>query len=169
MNWADWAIIGVIVLSSGIGLMRGLVKEALSLAIWVAAVIIAKMFGARLATLLVDVIQTPSLRELAAFAILFFLTLIVGAIANYLIGALVKITGLSGTDRLLGLLFGVARGGIIIMLVIVFLPTLLPVDQDSWWKQSLLISYLLRFESWSSEFFASVAAVVSGLFSRAAM
>jgi membrane protein required for colicin V production len=52
------------------------------------------------------------------------------------------------------------------MLVLVFLPTLLPVDQDSWWKQSLLISYLLQFESWSSEFFASVGAAVAGLFGR---
>ncbi|MDZ7924599.1 MAG: CvpA family protein [Marinagarivorans sp.] len=166
MNWADWTIIGVLVLSSGLGLIRGLIKEALSLAIWVAAVIIAKTFGLRLATLLVDVIQTPSLRELAAFAILFVLTLIVGAIANYLIGALVKITGLSGTDRLLGLLFGVARGFIILMLVIVFLPTLLPVDQDSWWQQSSLIAYLQRFESWSSDFFASAASAITHLFNR---
>lgn len=164
MNWADWAIIGILALSSGIGLIRGLVKEALSLAVWVAAVIIAKTFSPQLAVLLSNAIETPSLRELAAFAVLFVLTLILGAMANYLVGALVKITGLSGTDRLLGLLFGVARGFIIVMMIIVFLPSILPVDQDPWWQQSVLVGQLLQFESWARALFSAVAASAAGLF-----
>ena len=167
MNWADWAIIGILALSSGIGLIRGLVKEALSLAVWVAAVIIAKTFSPQLAVLLSNAIETPSLRELAAFAVLFVLTLILGAMANYLVGALVKITGLSGTDRLLGLLFGVVRGFIIVMMIIVFLPAILPVDQDPWWQQSILVGHLLQFESWASELFSAVAASAAGLFGSA--
>lgn len=167
MNWADWAIIGILALSSGIGLIRGLVKEALSLAVWVAAVIIAKTFSPQLAVLLSNAIETPSLRELAAFAVLFVLTLILGAMANYLVGALVKITGLSGTDRLLGLLFGVVRGFIIVMMIIVFLPSILPVDQDPWWQQSVLVGHLLQFESWASELFSAVAASAAGLFGSA--
>ncbi|HEY7772661.1 MAG TPA: CvpA family protein [Marinagarivorans sp.] len=166
MNWADWAIIGILALSSGIGLIRGLVKEALSLAVWVAAVIIAKTFSPQLAVLLSNVIDTPSLRELVAFAILFVVTLILGAMANYLVGALVKMTGLSGTDRLLGVLFGVVRGFIIVMLIIVFLPSILPVDQDPWWQQSVLVSQLLQFESWARELFTAVASAIAGLFGR---
>lgn len=164
MNWADWAIIGILALSCGIGLIRGFVKEAFSLAVWVAAVIIAKTFSPQLAVLLSGVIQTPSLRELAAFAALFVLTLVVGAMANYLMGALVIMTGLSGTDRLLGVLFGVVRGFIIIMLVIVFLPAILPVDQDPWWQQSLLVGYLLQFESWARELFSAFADAAASLF-----
>lgn len=164
MNWADWAIVGILALSSGIGLIRGFVKEAFSLAVWVAAVVIAKTFSPQLAVLLSNAIQTPSLRELAAFATLFVLTLIVGAMANYLMGALVKMTGLSGTDRLLGVLFGVVRGFIIVMLIIVFLPAILPVDQDPWWQQSLLVEYLLQFESWARELFSAFADTATGLF-----
>ena len=164
MNWADWAIIGILALSCGIGLIRGFVKEAFSLAVWVAAVVIAKTFSPELAVLLSDVVKTPSLRELAAFAALFVLTLIVGAMANYLMGALVRMTGLSGTDRLLGVLFGVVRGFIIVMLIILFLPAVLPVDQDPWWQQSLLIGHLLQFESWARELFAAFADAAARLF-----
>ena len=167
MNWADWAIIGILALSSGIGLMRGLVKEAFSLAVWVAAVVIAKTFSPQLAVLLSSAIKTPSLRDLAAFATLFVLTLLVGAMANYLVGALVKMTGLSGTDRLLGVLFGVVRGFIIVMLMIVFLPAILPVDQDPWWQESLLIGHLLQFESWAREFFSAFADAATSLFESA--
>ena len=167
MNWADFAIIGILALSSVIGLIRGLMKEAFSLAIWVAAVIIAKTFSPQLSVLLANAIETPSLRELAAFAILFVLTLIIGGMANYLLGALVKMTGLSGTDRMLGVLFGVARGFIIVMLIIVFLPSLLPVDQDPWWQESILVNQLLAFEGWARELFSAVADAVSGLFGSA--
>lgn len=164
MNWADWAIIGILALSSGIGLIRGFVKEALSLVVWVAAVIIAKTFSPQLAVLLKDAIETPSLRQLTAFAILFVLTLLIGAMANYLVGALVKITGLSGTDRLLGVLFGVARGFLIVMLIIVFLPSILAVDQDPWWQESVLVNQLKQFESWASELFSSIANAAASLF-----
>ncbi len=166
MNWADWAIIGILVLSSTIGLVRGLLKEAFALAVWVAAIIVAKTFNEELTFLLVNVISTPSLRELVAFAILFVLTLLVGAMLSYLLGALVKMTGLSGTDRLLGMLFGVARGFIIVMLIIVFLPSLLPVDQDPWWQESMLVTHLLSFENWASDFFSVVGDELSGLLKK---
>ena len=115
MNWADWTIVVILVLSSLISIKRGFVKEALSLATWILAVIIALFFSERLAVLLTDSITTPSVREVVAFAILFIATLLVGAMVNYLIGELVRITGLSGTDRTLGMVFGLARGFIIVM------------------------------------------------------
>src|SRR5690606_18157989 len=98
MNWADWTIVFILVLSSLISIKRGFVKEALSLATWILAVIIALLFSERLAVLLADSITTPSVREVVAFAILFIATLLVGAMVNYLIGELVRITGLSGTE-----------------------------------------------------------------------
>jgi membrane protein required for colicin V production len=166
MNWADWAIIGILALSSGIGLIRGFIKEALSVAVWIAAIVIAKTFSPKLALLLPNLVSTPSLRELAAFAALFVATLLIGAMVNYLIGALVKMTGLSGTDRLLGLFFGIARGFIIVMLMVVFLPTLLAVDQDPWWQQSRLIAQLQHFESWARELFSAAASAAAGLLGR---
>lgn len=151
MNWADWTIIGILSLSCLISVIRGFVKEALSLAVWVAAFIIAMVFDDQLALLLTNLIATPSLRSIAAFAILFVTTLIVGAMTNYLISELVKRTGLSGTDRMLGIIFGLARGALIVLAILIFLPSIVPVNEDDWWTSSHLIPHFLEFEGWARE------------------
>lgn len=151
MNWADWTIVGILTISSLIGLNRGLVKEALSLVVWGAAFLIAMTFRDPLSGLLENLISTPSIRQMVAFGGLFVATLIVGAMVNYLIGELVKMTGLSGTDRLLGTVFGLARGGIVIMAILLILPAVVPVDKDSWWQSSTLIPNFLEMETWSRQ------------------
>lgn len=164
MNWADWTIVGILVLSALISIKRGFVKEALSLATWVAAVIVAIVFGERLAVLLIDHIATPSVRELVAFAILFIATLLVGAMVSYIIGTLIRITGLSSTDRLLGMLFGLARGFIIVMAILIFLPGVIPVDQDAWWQESKLIVHFLEFETWARTLAGQTVQIFSDMF-----
>jgi len=149
MNWADWTIIGIVGVSCLIGLKRGFVKEALSLACWVVAFFVAVTFRAPLSALLVDAISTPSVREITAFALLFTATLIVGALISYLIGELVRITGLSGTDRLFGMVFGAARGAIVVMAILLLVPAVVPIDQDPWWRQSNLIPSFLTMEDWA--------------------
>lgn len=151
MNWADWTIVGIVSVSALISIKRGFVKEALSLLVWIAAFVIALLFGHRLSLLLTDLISTPSLREIAAFALLFAATLIVGAMVNYLVGELVRMTGLSGTDRLFGMVFGLARGVLVVLAIVILLPSVVPVDSDPWWQESLLISQLLTFEGWARE------------------
>ena len=148
MNWADWAIIGIFSLSCLIGLIRGFVREALSLVIWVAAVLVARLFGGQLEILLIDQIESPSMRLMTAYAVLFIATLLLGAMLSYLIGALVRATGLSGTDRLLGMVFGAARAFIVVMAILILLPGFLPVNEDDWWKQSKLIPHFLTCEEW---------------------
>ncbi len=150
-NGADWAIATVVLLSVLISLVRGFVKEALSLLVWVAAFVVAFFFSERLAPLLGNLVELPSLRYLAAFAILFICTLIVGSVVNYLISQLIKMTGLSAIDRLLGIMFGFCRGILIALLILIFLPKMIPVDQDPWWKQSRLIPRVLVLENWSRE------------------
>jgi membrane protein required for colicin V production len=86
------------------------------------------------------------MRQLAAWASLFVGTLLVGAIVNFLLGKLVSSTGLSGTDRTLGLVFGVFRGMLIILALVVMLPKALPVDQDLWWTSSELIPVFMLFK-----------------------
>ncbi|MBQ0713046.1 MAG: CvpA family protein [Porticoccus sp.] len=156
MTWADWAIIAVLGLSALISVVRGFVKEVVSLLIWMAAAVIASIFHDQLAVWMVDWISTPSLRMLTAWILLFVAVLIVGGILNYLLGKLVEATGLSGTDRLLGLLFGLARGLIILMVIVIILPSVLPVDQDLWWQKSTLIPYFLQYEDWARETGAAV-------------
>ena len=139
MNWADWAIIGIFSLSCLIGLIRGFVREALSLVIWVAAVLVARVFGGQLEILLIDQIETPSIRLMTAYAVLFIVTLLLGAMLSYLIGALVRATGLSGTDRLLGLVFGALRGVLVVSAILFFLDAFTPSAGSDWWKASVLI------------------------------
>ncbi|MEH6388621.1 MULTISPECIES: CvpA family protein [Pseudomonas] len=150
-TWVDWVIIGTIVVSALISLTRGFVKEALSLLTWVIAGLVAWMFGGAFADLLTGYIETPSLRVIVACGILFVLTLILGGLLNYLIGQLVVATGLSGTDRFLGMVFGAARG-VLLVVVAAGLLSLAPVEADEWWRQSQLIPHFLLVADWSKDF-----------------
>ncbi|MGX5219965.1 CvpA family protein [Pseudomonas segetis] len=147
-TWVDWAIIAVIGVSSLISLSRGFVKEALSLLTWIIAGAVAWMFGGALSHHLEGFIQTPSARVIAACALLFIATLMVGALVNYLLGELIRVTGLSGTDRFLGMVFGAARGGLLVVLL-VGLVSLAPVQEDMWWQQSTLVPHFLLVADWS--------------------
>ena len=147
-TWVDWAIVAVIVISSLISLKRGFVKEALSLLTWIIAGVVAWMFGGALSHHLAGFISTPSAQVIAACAILFVATLLVGALVNFLIGELVRVTGLSGTDRFLGMVFGTARGGLLIV-VLIGLLSLAPVQEDLWWRESALVPHFLLIADWS--------------------
>lgn len=157
LNWADWTIVAIVGISALMSLTRGFVKEALSLLAWVAAFVVAFYFSDQVSVLLVDEVSSPTLRYLAAFALLFVSTLVASAVLNFIIGQLVKATGLSGTDRLLGMLFGVARGVLIALAILVFLPKLLPVNQEIWWKQSVLIPRVLVLEAWAANTVGNVS------------
>lgn len=164
MNWADWMILAILLVSSFISIYRGFVKEALSLAIWVLAIFVAMWFDDRLAPLLEGVSETPSVVHSLAFALLFIGTLVVGAMVNYLVGQLVKMTGLTGTDRLFGMIFGLARGLVVIMALLIWLPHFLPVTQDPWWKESALIPHFSAFEGWATQAAKELGAWLSRLF-----
>jgi len=138
MIWVDYVIIGIIALSGLIGLMRGLVREALSLIAWIAAIWVALTFAHYFADLLTGYIALPSVRLMAAFAGLFVFTLMLAALVNYLIAQLVDKTGLSGTDHLLGVLFGIARG-VVVVAILILLAGVTPIPRDPWWQQSVLI------------------------------
>ena len=154
MNWADYAIISVIGLSLLISFVRGFVREALSLVTWIAAVWIAWHFYVDLANLLTNVIQTPSFRLIASFAILFIATLFVGAFVNYLLAQLIDNTGLGGTDRMLGIIFGAVRG-LLVVTIIIMLARLTPLPKDDWWKNSLLIPRFESLELWMRDILPS--------------
>ncbi|MBF7729174.1 CvpA family protein [Pseudomonas sp. N040] len=150
-TWVDWGIVAIVCVSCLISLRRGFVKEALSLLTWVVAGTIAWMFGGALAEHLVEFIEIPSVRVIAGCAILFLATLVLGALVNYLLSELVRVTGLSGTDRFLGMTFGAARGALLVV-VLVGLLSLAPVQQDPWWQQSVLIPHFLMVADWSKTF-----------------
>ncbi|GLP96572.1 CvpA family protein [Paraferrimonas sedimenticola] len=138
MLWIDYAIIGIVALSTVISLVRGFAKEAMSLVVWFAAFLVASRFYEDLAVH-IDQVDDPMLRNGVAVAILFIGTLIAGALVNFVIGQLVRSTGLSGTDRVLGLCFGALRGALVVAAILFFLDTFTGANGTSWWKGSQLI------------------------------
>ena len=147
MNWTDYIILGVLVLSVLVGLWRGLVSEVLALAIWIAAFWVARSFGPAVAQHFEHVIELPSARMIVGYGLCFVAVLILGALLRFVISKLVESTGLSGTDRLLGMLFGCARG-VLLVALLVFLVGFTAFTRDPWWQQSVLVPQFQHVAAW---------------------
>lgn len=139
---ADFIVLGVIVISVVISLMRGFVKEALSLAGWLVSLWVAMTFSSGMAELFGSSIKDPTLRLLTAFLSLFILSLIVGSIINFFATQFVQRAGLTGVDRTIGSVFGFLRG-ILLVTIIVMLLGLTTLPKESWWDESF---FMFRFE-----------------------
>jgi len=143
MGLVDFGIIIIIAVLLVLGLIWGFVKIAIALGTWVAASTISFSFAPNLATSLLTSIESPSMRLAAAMGILFILTLMVGAIVSFLVRQFVSKTGLSGLDRVLGMLIGFSLG-LVVVIVLVFIAGLTSAPSYDWWQSSLLIE---RFET----------------------
>lgn len=147
MNWADYLITIIIILSMLFGLWRGLLREMVSLATWIAAFAIAFLFAQDGAVYLAAHIDSPPLRTAAAFAGLFLITLLLGGLVGILAYHLVEYTGLHGTDRVLGMAFGFVRGAAMITLL-VLAAGITPLPKDAWWQQAQLIGHFQQSALW---------------------
>ena len=145
---ADLAILGLLLVSILVSIFRGFIREAFSLLVWLAAIYLALYSAGGLAERMGPWIEMPSARLIIAFVGVFVLVLVVGGLCNYLLGRLVQSTGLSGTDRLLGGLFGLVRGlALVVMAVII--ARLTPFPGDPWWQESRLLPEFERLAVWS--------------------
>jgi membrane protein required for colicin V production len=140
MSWADYVIVGTCVASCAFGFWRGFAKEALSLVTWLAAIWLGWRFAFAAEPLLGVWVEAPELRVWAARALVFVLVLVAGGIATWLVRELIRQTGLSGTDRLLGAVFGFGRGVLVVGLAAILLQ-LSGLDRDPWWQESRLRPY----------------------------
>ena len=140
MTVVDIVVIFVICLSALFSLIRGFVKEAISLATWIIAIWIAATFAPRMAEVLPASLESEAVRQAVGFGVLFVLTLMVGALINMLVNQVVKKTGLSGADRIFGVVFGVLRGGLIIV-VFVVIGGMTPLPETDWWQTSVLLQW----------------------------
>lgn len=115
MTWLDYAVIGVLVLSIGWGIWRGLVREVMSLASWVIAFLAANLFAAPLAELVPPTLTRPEYRSLIAFVGIFLATLVICTLGAVGLAKVVHAAGLGNLDRILGALFGLLRALIIVL------------------------------------------------------
>ncbi|MDX1455510.1 MAG: CvpA family protein [Gammaproteobacteria bacterium] len=152
MVWFDWLIIGITLLSAIVGAWRGFVREALSLATWIFAFWLAWAFADNAAPWFSTWIETPSLQAVAGFVLLFGIVLLVGALVNHFAALAIEKTGLSGTDRAVGLVFGILRG-LVIGVVLVMVGLLMNLSRDPWWQDALLIPYFEPMANWLFGFF----------------
>ena len=140
----DIVLLVVAGLSALMGLSRGFFKEVLSLGTWLVAFFLALYFSPRVAESVELIPGGGQAERVVAFALIFVSTLILGALVQFLVAKLVESTGLSGTDRLLGMVFGAARGAIICIVALIALRPF--VEDTGWWNESRLQSELLAFE-----------------------
>lgn len=120
LNWVDYSILGIIVFSIIISFFRGFSREAVSLVVWVVGIMVALKFADPTSIFFKTWIASPTLRYIIAFATLFLIIFIAGILLNAAIHALVKKAGLSLTDRMLGVIFGAARGLLIVAVLLMF-------------------------------------------------
>jgi membrane protein required for colicin V production len=151
VEYADYVVLGIVVISILVGLIRGFIEEAFSLLVWIAAFLVAFQYSGALAMQLESHIELPSARTSLAFAGVFLSVLLVGGLLTFLMGKLVEKTGLSGTDRLLGGVFGGIRGVFLVLALMLF-AGLTPVTQDPWWQQSRAIQSMMPLAEWAEQF-----------------
>lgn len=138
MSHFDYVIVALIAASGLVGFVRGLIKEFMSLVAFIAAFAAALWWGPEAATWLDTLIANSLLRSALAYAVIFILSLLAAGLINTLLSSFIARTGLSPADHGLGMLFGLARGGLIIIaLVIIAGYTQLP--EEPWWLESHLV------------------------------
>jgi membrane protein required for colicin V production len=118
MNWVDYLIISVIVLSTGIGLLRGFFREILSLATWALALFLSLKYTSAISNLFSSFVIMDSVLDIACFIGIFITTFICSSIFNRLLSNIIDKNGLSGLNRIFGLLFGFGRGLAVVGLVV---------------------------------------------------
>ncbi len=139
MTQVDNLILAVIAISSAFGVRRGFIKEIMSLLSWIAALLVSRVYSVSFASIIENLIDNPSVRYVIAFSVLFVIIIMLGTLLNHLMSKLLVVTGLKTIDRLLGAVFGVARGTVIVLVFLFVLNVF--VSESEWWQQSTLIPY----------------------------
>jgi membrane protein required for colicin V production len=135
----DYLIIALVVISAIVGLARGLLREVIALATWIAALLIAWHFSSALEPYLGGTLSGAQ-RAWVSRITLLILVLLVGAGVGAIIAHFVRLSIFSGVDRFLGFVFGLLRG-LVILGVVVILCQMLRLNAEGWWHHSLLIPY----------------------------
>lgn len=141
MTLFDFVVLAITGFSLVLGTLRGLTREVLALVAWVAAFLAAGLFGGDVAPLLARQIADENLRALAAVVVVFIGTLVAMSVAALLISRLIRSAGLATEDRVLGGIFGMARG-LLAVLILVLLAGFTALPRQPVWKDAMLAAPL---------------------------
>lgn len=150
-HWLDWVIVSIIGVSILTGLFRGFVKECVAISVWVLALWLAFRYIHTIDPWLQPYLADKTARSIASFAIVFLAILLLGAILNTVLSFILKRSGLSGTDRLLGMGFGFLRGVFIVSLLI-FAARMTSIPHHEYSKQSVLYAKFDPLVNWLNKF-----------------
>lgn len=147
MNIIDFSIIGVLCISCLISLLRGFVKEVVSLASWVLALTISTNYAEKGQKLFVGTIDNATVRFGLSLVLIFILVLLIGTIINKLLGLMVTKTGLGPFDKIIGLFFGFTRG-VLLVCTVIFFAMMGNVENTRVWKRSELLPNFISIIDW---------------------
>ncbi len=136
MTGFDFVVLAILAVSCVLGLVRGLLKEVLSLLAYGLAFVAAIWWGPLVHVWLAAWIETPLLRMGVAYAAVFIVVLLGVGLVNMTLSALIKSTGLSPADHGLGGVFGLLRG-LLFILVLVVLAGYTPMPKEPWWREAM--------------------------------
>lgn len=145
MSIIDIIILVIVLISALVSLVRGFFKEAVSLITWVGAIVITLLFTRQFATLLPrDTIESPAARLGISALVLFFGCLLIGGLINFLFQKILANAKLGPADRIIGAIFGIIRGALIVGLLVMIAHLAPTMQQEYWWRNSRLLP---RFEN----------------------
>ena len=140
MNWTDYLIIALLVFSCVAGLMRGVLREMISLLTWILAIALAWRCSGLLEPHLGGALAGAAVRPWAARTLIFVAVLLIGTAVGAIVGHYVRLSIFSGTDRMLGVLFGLGRGAVALGLLTILCHAV-RIDDERWYRQSMLVPY----------------------------
>ncbi|MEM8845438.1 MAG: CvpA family protein [Pseudomonadota bacterium] len=160
ITWIDIIIIAIFLLSTVIAFLRGFVREIISLATWIAAIVLALTQADQVALMLPESMDSGSfpfrgkdygsdVRVGVAFILIFVAVLILGGIINFLFGQIMKAQNLKKMDRFLGTLFGLVRASVIIVIMIMMAVAFTTLQESYAWQNSYLISPFESAAKWA--------------------
>lgn len=150
MNYFDYFIIVIVGISAIMGFARGLVQEIIALLTWIMAFFVAIVFANDVSVYLAQFVKFQIAARILAFLFLFFTTWIIGVAVNMLFSRLASTPGLSIWNHLFGTFFGIARGFVIIA-VIIFLVFNTSWKESNWFKNSLYAPKFYGLSSWLND------------------
>ncbi len=152
MNGADYLILGVLAVSMLLGMYRGFVRESIGLLAWLGGLWLAWRYASLVEPFLGGALADPPVSTWAARTLIVIVVVLLGWLVAGILGYLLRHSGLSiVVDRLLGMVFGLLRGAVVIA-ALVLLAQFAQLDEVKWWKRSVLMPYAVEFSAWIEAF-----------------